>query len=294
MNKETNAMALQLAQLLADWRFLRRDQVAWLLPGAAVPLDPLLADLVGEEVLHLEHAPQGPDTQAVYGLGRAGAALAASHLGIDRAGLTKLRRRSVVGPLFLRHSLAVNDVRLCFLRSAQAHPVHSLTTWRYDLALPDRVPWPGRPGAWLPVRPDGYLTYRTPDHRLDAFVEADLGTVTNRRWALRTQAYIAYRFSGRFHARYGVPSFRVLTVTTTRRRMANLLATTRRAGGRALFWFTTFDLLTSQLPLSPIWSAAGAGRIDVAGSVVSSRSDAPDSVPSGDDRPSLSGQRGGR
>jgi hypothetical protein len=118
--------------------------------------------------------------------------------------------------------------------------------------------------------------------------------VTNRRWALRIQAYIAYRLGGRFQARYGVLSFRVLTVTTTGRRLANLLATTRRAGGGGIFWFTTFDLLTSQLPLSPIWSAAGAGRIGVAGSVVSSKSDAPDSVLCGDDRPSLSGQRGGR
>ncbi len=132
------------------------------------------------------------------------------------------------------------------------------------------------------------------DGRLDAFVEADLGTVTNRRWALRTQAYIAYRLSGRFQARHGVPSFRVLTVTTTGRRLANLLATTRRAGGRGLFWFTTFDLLIAQLPLAPIWSAAGAGRTAVTGSAVSSRSDALDSIPSGDERASLSGQRGGR
>jgi hypothetical protein len=92
MNEETRTIALQFAQLLTDWRFLRRDQIAWLLPAGSLPLDPLLADLGGGDVLHLEHAPQAPDAQAVYGLGRAGAALAASHLGIDRAGLTKLRR----------------------------------------------------------------------------------------------------------------------------------------------------------------------------------------------------------
>lgn len=294
MTNEASALALQLAQLLADWRFLRRDQIARLVPGAPLPLDPLLTDLVGGEVLRQETTEGETGAAPTYGLGRAGAALAASSLGIDRAGLTKPRRRSAVGPLFLQHTLAVNDVRLAFVRSAQIHPDHSLITWRYDRSLADRVPWPGQLGAWLPVRPDGYLTYRTPDRRLDAFVEADLGTVTNKSWALRVQAYIAYRFSGRFQSRHGVPSFRVLTVTTTKRRLDNLLATTRRAGGRGLFWFTTFDLLTAQLPLAPIWSTAGPGRISVTGSTASSRSDAPDSVPSGDALPSLSGQRGAR
>ena len=41
-------MALQLAQPLADWRFLRQDQVARLLRTESLPLDRLLADLVGE------------------------------------------------------------------------------------------------------------------------------------------------------------------------------------------------------------------------------------------------------
>ncbi len=65
MTNDRDALAPQLAQLLADWRYLRRDQIAWLLPDEALPLDPLLADLVRGEVLRLELGPQDPGGQAV-------------------------------------------------------------------------------------------------------------------------------------------------------------------------------------------------------------------------------------
>jgi hypothetical protein len=106
MNNEISALALQIAQILGEWRFLRRDQIAKLLPDESLPLDPLLGEVAGGEVIRLEAAAQDP----------------AARPSMAWAGLTKLRRRSVVGPLFLQHTLAVNDVRLSFLRSAQAYP----------------------------------------------------------------------------------------------------------------------------------------------------------------------------
>ncbi len=258
MTPEDDNIALQLAVLLADWRYLRRDQIAMLLAAPEDSLDGLLADLAARDVVRSVPTAHLNLERSVYALGRGGAALAASHLGIDRAGLVRLQRRVPVGPLFLQHTLAVNDIRLAFHRPATGHPGHALLTWRHDREIADRVPHPARPGVWLPVWPDGYLVYQAAARRIAAFIEADRGTVTNKRWMARVQAYVAYRLSGRFRARYGVPSFRVLTVTTTERRLANLLHATQEADGRRVLWFTTFAELSRHSPLAPIWSVAGA------------------------------------
>jgi len=295
MIPQDDKLALRLALLLADWRFLRREQIALLLHIEGADLDRLLATLAEGEIIQAVAPAYHRPEQTVYALGRGGAALVAAQLGSDRAGLVRRPRRSGVGLLFLEHLLAINDVRLAFLRAAECHQGHRLLTWRQGGDIADRVPSPGRPGVWLPVRPDGYLAYQAATRRVDAFVEADLGTVTNKRWASRIQAYVAYRLSGRFPARYGVLSFRVLTVTTTERRLANLWHTTQKAGGRGLFWFTTFAELGRHSPLAPIWSVAGAGTAGSLSAASPSSSKARRTGASAAERCACrAGQRGGR
>jgi hypothetical protein len=74
----------------------------------------------------------------------------------------------------------------------------------------------------------------------------------------KVRAYMAYYRSGQYHARYGTRSLRVLTVTTSQKRLANLKASTEQAGGGPMFWFTTFDRVNTENILSaPIWQVAG-------------------------------------
>ena len=270
-------IAQTAALLLHDWRYLRQDQLA-----AMVELGRddhgLLDELDVAGIVRRFTNPLSASSDPIYALGPRGAAIAASALGIDRARLRPSSQRATVKPLFLDHQLHINDIRLAFhlatsrLPAAQfpagqlaAHPAGDrqpagrLVAWLYDRQATDRLPDPGRPGEWLAIRPDGYLVYHTPGRQLHAFVEADLGTVANKRWATRVQAYVAYRLSGAFRRRYGASSFRVLTVTTTPRRLSNLLRTTENAGGKSLFWFTTWDDLRAHSPLSAIWSVAGSG-----------------------------------
>lgn len=258
MTPQADAENLALVLLLHDWRFLRRDQVQTLLNTDASEAERILSQ--GAAAGFVESNAQVEISglfQPVYALARRGGNLAASALGVDRAGLASPARRGAVGPLFLEHRLRINDIRLAFVRAARDAGQHGPALWRYERDIADRIPDSRRPGAWLPVRPDGYLAYRTPARLVHALVEADLGTVTNKRWAIRVQAYVAYRLGGAFRMRHGAATFRVLTVTTTQRRLRNLLRTTERAGGRSLFWFTTWDDLLSHSPLSPIWSVAG-------------------------------------
>jgi len=258
MLKPTEDTIRSLVLLLHDWRFLRRDQLVALLvmedAEAMLTLDKLAADGVIQCIAHV--AASGV-SQPVYALARRGADLAASMLGIDRAGLSPAIQRSSTRLLFLEHKLRINDIRLAFVIAGRDRIQHTLLSWRYEREIADRIQHPRRPGVWLPVRPDGYLVYQAAGRRMDAFVEADLGTVTNLRWRIRVEAYVAYRLSGSFCNRYGVPSFRVLTVTTTRRRLLNLARATEKAGGRSMFWFATWDDLAAHSPLSSIWSVAG-------------------------------------
>lgn len=259
MLKPTEDTIRSLVLLLHDWRFLRRDQLVALLriddAEAMLTLDKLAADGVIQCITHV--AASGV-SQSVYALARRGADLVASVLGIDRAGLSPSAQRSSTRLLFLEHKLRINDIRLAFVKATRENNQHRILGWRYEREIADRIQHPRRPGVWLPVRPDGYLVYQAAGRRMDAFVEADLGTVTNLRWRVRVEAYVAYRLSGAFRNRYGVPLFRILTVTTTRRRLLNLVRATEKVGGRSMFWFTTWDDLAAHSPLSSIWFVAGS------------------------------------
>jgi hypothetical protein len=113
---------------------------------------------------------------------------------------------------------------------------------------------------FLPVRPDAYLKLKVGGKDVSLFLEVDLGTTPARRFGQKVQGYIAYRMSGRYQARYGRATFRVLTVTTTTRRLASLKKATEKVGGRRMFWFTTFDQITPQTVLGLVWQVAGEVR----------------------------------
>lgn len=257
--KSFDDISQSVAVLLHNWRFLRQDQIVALLE-LNHDVQTILDNLVAADIVRRFNNPlSASPTESIYALGKRGAALAASTLGSDRAHLLRSAQRSAVKPLFLDHLLHINDIRLAFHLSASGQPGHNLAVWLDDRQVADRLPDAGQPGGWLPVRPDGYLVYQTPARQLHAFVESDLGTVTNKRWAVRVQAYVGYRLCGAFRQRYGISSFRVLMVTTTARRLNNLLRTTEKAGGKSLFWFTTWTDLAAYSPLSAIWSVAGGG-----------------------------------
>jgi hypothetical protein len=115
------------------------------------------------------------------------------------------------------------------------------------------------------VVPDGYFVLETKDKVFHCFLEADRGTVVGRSsrwqtrdWRRKILAYVEYHRCGAFTKRYGGRGLRVLTVTTGETRLANLRAITEEAGGKARFWFTTFDQVTPATVLTePIWKVAG-------------------------------------
>jgi hypothetical protein len=204
----------------------------------------------------------------VYFLATGGVELATTVLGPDAgASLWKPSHNRVKWP-FLDHLLATNDIRVHFEVAAPRAGllVHE---WIDDqslatLSMKDRIAVPGPSGRSIStvVGPDGYVALcRSGSQTLHrAFIEADRGTVPLARWRQKVTAYLAYFRSAAFEARYHASKpFRVLTVTTSPMRLANMKEAAVEAGGRSWFWFTTYEAIRDpdQVLLAPTWQMAG-------------------------------------
>lgn len=206
----------------------------------------------------------------VYRLARKGAALIASELGTSISKLTywgrtfdQDHRHVSVSYLFVDHALKINDVRIAIIQAAQKAG-YRLEKWIDDsqlksLEMRDYVIVSLHGGVIRsPVIPDAYFVLNLGYRRAHFFLELDQATMSHKRWKTRVLAYKAYAESGKYQNRYKTKSLRVLTVTTTSERLANLKKTTEDAVPQGFFWFTTFGQAISQNVLSSvIWSVGG-------------------------------------
>lgn len=205
----------------------------------------------------------------VYFLDRGGAQVLSAYSKIEVEELDWRPRENVAGAshLFLDHLLHTSDVRIALTQAAAAG--WEVVRWIDDRSLRRRemkeyVTIPGETGR-VAIVPDGIFSLVRGQALFHHFLEVDLRTVVGlsgksgrRDWARKVKAYLAYYQSGQYERRYGAKKFRVLTVTTGATRLENLRRITEEAGGKAIFWFTTFEqLAVDPLLTTPIWSVAG-------------------------------------
>jgi len=172
---------------------------------------------------------------------------------------------------FLDHWLATNDVRIA-IEVAVGEEGLVLQRWLDEKTLKSRemkesveIRSSGGRTTMATIVPDGYFKLSDGEYEYHHLLEADRGTETvqsakfgRRDFTRKIRGYLAYYASGRYEAKYGARSMRVLIVTTSRKRMANLRALTERVGGGEQFWFTTFDEISPNTVLTePIWEKAG-------------------------------------
>lgn len=139
--------------------------------------------------------------------------------------------------------------------------------WRDDKTLASQsirdqfmMTKPGGGTVQVALGPDGYLSLLDPDGktRYRAFIEADRGTVPLGRWQEKVGRYLAYFRSPVFAERYGAAKpFRVLTVTTSVERLANMKRVTEEAGGHTWFWFSAYAALADPAAGLGAWNMAG-------------------------------------
>jgi hypothetical protein len=173
-----------------------------------------------------------------------------------------------IGREFLAHTLAVADVRIAVTLACQRLG-YKLLIWRGEAAMKtdyDRVSIRPSNGTSQQVSliPDSYFVVETPQGRAHCFLEVDRGTETRHRFATKILAYQAYVASGQYQRRYQTRSLRVLTVTTSPKRLAHLKATTEQVGGGRMFWFSELSALQPESVFTAaIWQIGGSSTAAV-------------------------------
>jgi hypothetical protein len=251
----------RIVRLVYDFRLLSQSQLERLMGRSSSTIQRLLRRLydhgyLDRVFLPIAHFGSSP---ALYILDQRGMELLRS-TGIEDFSVQPSRSLS---PLFLEHTLAINDFRIAFTLACQRRG------WRIERWLTegeikadyDRVKIPSRAGT-VALVPDGYLTLDVPGRgRTHFFLELDRGTMTLPRFREKVEAYVAYYKTGAYSKRYQAQGFRVLTVVdgAAERRVNNLAETTAQVGGIGRrFWFVQAEQVTERSVLSaPVWYIAG-------------------------------------
>jgi len=169
----------------------------------------------------------------------------------------------------VEHDLAVNDFRLDVREACAQHPDLELERWIPEgefLADPDTVSFRKRDGkpTKRQVRPDGFCVIRQGEYRSRLLLELDRATEDNPRFVReKVLPGVAYLRCEVYRRRFGYQSGRWLVVTTSERRMWNMLRQADTAVGKqaGMFLFTTSDRVNvSTVLTAPIWMRGGTGR----------------------------------
>lgn len=212
----------------------------------------------------------------LYFLSPAGRQLLIDEMGLDPDALDWKPSYNDVRWPYLRHQLAINDVYVAFSVAAP-RAGWALASWTDDRLLrkahTGRVQIAGPDGRIqeTAVVPDAHARFEATDPLsgetswVQFFIECDMASevvaathLQRSSWQRKIRAYQAYFQSGAILARYRTNRVRVLTVTTSRARLASLKDVTEAEGGRSRYWFSTFSEINPGTILSaPIWFKAG-------------------------------------
>ncbi|MHB1357696.1 MAG: replication-relaxation family protein [Anaerolineae bacterium] len=259
------ARDIQVLQAVHDYRVLSREQIQRLLFPSQNTTNYRLQRLYQHGFLDRRWRPveygQGMG-QAIYLSTKRGVNILAQHLTVHPEHLHHQSTSRTARSPFLEHTLQVNDVCIAFALAVQ-DAGYRIERWIREDELRAAREYvylsttSGTPRQ-VAIIPDAYLVLRFGDRRAHFLLEIDRATETSGRWAHRVQAYLAYIASGQYSRRFGTTSLRILVITTSRERMANLLRATEEAGGGSVFWFTTLELAQSGDVLTePIWQVVG-------------------------------------
>ncbi len=172
-------------------------------------------------------------------------------------------KNRALGEPFIRHTLLVSQFRAVVTLACRDHPGIELRGWRQGRAIQDSIQVPlGNSLEEIPVAADGFFTLGMPEGKARFFLEADRGSMSIPRFTKKIIGFHAWWRAGRYTEKFGSKFFRVLTVTSSRKRLHNLVAASRgipevKKNGK-MFLFTTEDQLQLEAPgriFEKIWTS---------------------------------------
>jgi len=256
---------VELLQLAFEYRILRLDHLAALTGRPYRRLSRRLLKLL--ERRYLRRLKLAVTEPLLYYLSPAGSAVLVERGLAPREALARRVREGELSALFLKHEQMVVDLHVALALATRNGPLR-LSGWQEGKRLWDRVAVRGAAGRGvLPVRPDGFFTLedsRRPEgrNRRHFFLEADRSSTTHERFQVKIAAYWHYLRGGHHIARYGIKSFRVVTVTLTPDRARGLCEAAASAvppEARDRFLFASledFSLAKPEPILAPVFITA--------------------------------------
>jgi hypothetical protein len=145
--------------------------------------------------------------------------------------------------LFLKHRLQINQVRL--LVQYSGIPVRGWWFVRWDSFQKPL-------STTVPLIPDGYFELGSGQAFRSMFVEVDLGTEAIPVLVKKASLYVQLAASGEFAKILGRSQFRVLVITTSRRRLENIRQAIVKLTDK-VFWFAPLDVIAPEKFWAATW-----------------------------------------
>ncbi len=181
----------------------------------------------------------GSGQKSLYTLSPKGAALVEARV----PGLPFRPSRNLVSSPFLLHQLKINEIFLTLKH--QPIPVEGVRFRRW-------ISFHHPVAQSVQLIPDGYCELELAGNIRPMFIEVDLGQEDSSVWLNKIQRYLQLALSGQFTQMFRAPQFRVLIITSTERRVANIRKTTAKLTDK-IFWFTSFEAIHRDGFWSSIW-----------------------------------------
>jgi len=235
----------QLAHRAGDWESS--------LPGR------VLRKLVREQFLIARPLPlERPNGRPplVYSLGPSAVSAVSHALSLAfEAVLQRQRQDGKLSWLFWNHRQLLANCWIALRVACQARGY--ALRWTTDEELAQRKEYATLAGKTVPIRPDAFFVVDR-GHKVARFVEAQVSSEP-RAYERKARAMAQYYTSGAFSQRFGFQGLRVLAITDTPRRAANLQTVVSCLPECALFWSTTARAFCDD-PFGPIWRVGGEER----------------------------------
>jgi hypothetical protein len=167
-----------------------------------------------------------------------------------------------VSSLFTDHALDINNFRICLEMATRNLNDISLVSWKQgkELLMKTSIKEKGIIKQ-IPIIPDAYFALKQSDRVFHYLLEMDRGTTDLKRIALKCRGYLSIWNDKVAHAKFGIRSFRLLYVTVSDKRLANMIEQLRKSKSYHhrldLIMMTAanrFSLVRPSRLFEPIWN----------------------------------------
>ena len=241
----------EILSVLYEYRFLTNDQLSALFNfGCLTRINSRLRKLYDNQFL-CRHYLSHPSGQAkiLHFLGPEGVGVISEKLGIDPAIVRKKRKKILKMRVYsLNRYVQINQFRLALVLALRKNPAAKLIYWKTQREI----------GLNLGKNfyPEAHFRCRYQNEVFNFFLEIDHPLRSRKQFQEKVQRYLKYGLEGYFERQFGFRFFRVLIVSPNHARLKNLLNVIKRQTDK-MFWLTSWEMISPEKILSPIWFRPG-------------------------------------